>query len=372
MRTRSLRGLVSAGALLVTGTALLLQATPASASTTQITAVGSDTTQNVMSALTFSPRINNVFAGATTGGVAANATTCVGGVTFSASNPAPNGSGAGKAALAAEISGPANRKGCYDVARSSSSPSSTDPSSFQYYAYGLDAVTWAADQTGHGGDAPASLTLAQLQSIYHCGVTNWSSVGGKSAPIVRYYPQTGSGTATFFASSVLGFDPRTSLGSCTTAPKTTEENTTSTIVANGNTLDAIVPFSVAQWVAQANKAGKALAIQPGQISGKSYLTKTSATTWAPNPSVVNEANESFLHPTSSVKGIRYIYNVVSTQLPTYTTSRGLIGFVNATGGGTGQLCSGSHASTISSFGFVPLNTTVSSNNRAGSHCRLVP
>ncbi len=60
---------------------------------------------------------------------------------------APNGSGAGRDALKASV---ANGDGCITIARSSSGPRAigttpgTDNSTFEYYAYALDAVGWGS------------------------------------------------------------------------------------------------------------------------------------------------------------------------------------------------------------------------------------
>jgi phosphate transport system substrate-binding protein len=126
---------------------------------------------------------------------------------------APNGSGAGLNYLKAETGGTGPNPvggtetagqnfGCLDVARSSGGPRglSNDPASFEYYAFALDAVSWATTSM----KAPATLTTAQLQGIYKCTITDWSQIqGGGSGPIQRYLPNPASGTRKFFISNVL-------------------------------------------------------------------------------------------------------------------------------------------------------------------------
>jgi hypothetical protein len=51
-----------------------------------------------------------------------------------------------------------------------------------------------------------TLTPTQLQQIYNGTITNWSAVGGTSAPIVVFSAQEGSGTQSTFK-TFLGFDP---------------------------------------------------------------------------------------------------------------------------------------------------------------------
>jgi phosphate transport system substrate-binding protein len=99
---------------------------------------------------------------------------------------APNGSTAGRDALKASVLA---GDGCIDVARSSSGPraigtgAGQDPASFEYYAFGLDAVGWSSASAA----APQNLTLAQLRGIYNCTFTNWNQVGGTNQAIRRYY-----------------------------------------------------------------------------------------------------------------------------------------------------------------------------------------
>ena len=162
----------------------------------------------------------------------------------------PNGSGAGRDALKASVIA---GDGFVDIARSSAGPrpvgsgTGQDPASFEYYAYALDAVGVSTASTL----APANLTLAQLQGIYNCTFTNWNQVGGSSGAIERYWPQAGSGTRSFAQSDLLGFDPTTiSSGSCP-AVTLTQENSGQTIAANGDQQTAVVPYSAANWVAQA-------------------------------------------------------------------------------------------------------------------------
>jgi ABC-type phosphate transport system substrate-binding protein len=122
----------------------------------------------------------------------------------------PDGSGAGEAALEANTvdpDSPANSTlYCEDYARASSEPSSPPTCTtggYCFVAAAGDAVTWAARDSASGGtDAPASLTTADLTSIYNCSVTNWDKFGGKDATILPYIPQTSSGTRSFFLNAI--------------------------------------------------------------------------------------------------------------------------------------------------------------------------
>lgn len=122
----------------------------------------------------------------------------------------PNGSSAGKAALlnTAQYSD-------LDFARSSDRIGGTgkeaEGEALEGIPFALDTVVSAVSNVAPS-NAPASLTKAQLKSIYLCetGATNWSSFGGSAGTIKPLVPQSGSGTEKFFKSQ-LGI---ASYGSC--------------------------------------------------------------------------------------------------------------------------------------------------------------
>ncbi|MFV9426620.1 MULTISPECIES: hypothetical protein [Microbacterium] len=162
----------------------------------------------------------------------------------------PAGSGAGVTALRASITGAAysGNKGVpartitgqVDIARSSSGPGTNANANglLAYIPFGRDAVGFAYK----GGDSSwATLSPAQLKSIYECSTT---SVGGVA--VNPRLPQNGSGTRSFF----LGAIGNPTLGSCVTdANGTTPENDASVLGTND-----LIPFSAASWIAQANGA----------------------------------------------------------------------------------------------------------------------
>jgi hypothetical protein len=229
------------------GATVAVAAAPAGASNTEMTAVGSFTTFFMMHALF--PELNDINPNPEpTGGtqaIASDSATCSGGITYSTGNPPPNGSGAGKTVLNAENTAAANEQGCIDFGRSSSPPepnAQTLPnglaetgdisgSTFDYYAYALDGVAPMVGQ-----DAPATvrdptqdtgpsngLSLAQIRAIYECVDTNWNQITvngatGANAPIVLFWPQSGSGTRSVYQ-DILGFSPVSTAApsTCTTA-----------------------------------------------------------------------------------------------------------------------------------------------------------
>ena len=91
------------------------------------------------------------------------------------------------------------------------------PRRSNFWAYALGAVDYV---TFPNTDAPAKgLTQAQMIGIYTCNPSthqpffhDWSQVGGKPGGIVRYAPQAGSGTLSFFQTKMLnGGDGRPEL-----------------------------------------------------------------------------------------------------------------------------------------------------------------
>jgi len=162
----------------------------------------------------------------------------------------PAGSGAGVTALRASITGanysgnaavPARQiTGQVDIARSSSGPGGNANANglLAYIPYARDAVGFAYK----GGDGSwANLSAAQLKGIYECTITQ---VGGVT--VKPRIPQSGSGTRNFF----LGAIGNPTLGSCVTdATGTTPENDASVLGDN-----ELIPFSVANWISQANGA----------------------------------------------------------------------------------------------------------------------
>ena len=289
------RGILAGATALASVSAISLAAAPAGASNTQMTAVGSFTTFFMMHALF--PQLNDINpnpeTGSETQSIAADSQTCSGGVTYSTTNQPPNGSGQGKAALAAAETAAATSQGCIDFSRSSSPPAphsetlpngateSGDPSGshLDYYAYALDGVAPLVGsdaphtaRTAGGGDvgANAGLTLAQVQSIYQCNTTNWNQitvngVPGANAPIALFWPQAGSGTRAVFT-DVLGFDPThpgtaPSVCTSTTQPITSFTSGSSVAPNEENAEDGII---YQNSIGDPNAAGGALAA--GQVA----------------------------------------------------------------------------------------------------------
>lgn len=355
----------------------------------QLTIVGSDTTQDVMDQIaaiynvatsynTDHDVLQNIRAVQTTAKTVPADANC-GQITWhtpagTGEQLAPNGSSAGRDALSFYVQA---GNGCVDAARSSGTPrpigtgAGQDLSTFQYFAYALDAVGVSSASSL----APANLSLAQVQGIFNCTFTNWAQVGGTSGPIQRYWPQAGSGTRAFFQSDVLGgFDPTTvSTASCPPV-KITEENTGLQIGANGDQATAVEPFSAGQWVAQAHghndtRVGQVIRSLNGQnpIVGSGATARLNT---APGP--VQESNVRLVNPSPAYPGIRYVFNVLDSTSKAYSQIAYFLGFGTDSGSTfKSPLCNNQFASVLNDYGFAPLSTATDPvHNPAGSTCRL--
>ena len=445
MKTSLLKRGLIAGSAIIASVATFGAIIPEAGAITplQITAAGSDTTQGVMRAVlaattTSGVNYTNVDAYITSNVVVPADDYCDGGVTFSPTAPspvsanaqvAPAGSGAGRSLLNAYANGttyPGNYKACIDIARSSSySSSSPNAGTGEYYAFALDAVSWATTSQ----NAPASLTAAQLRGIYQCTYTDWSEVGGTAGPIQRYMPPSTSGTRDFFYDEVLGADS-SGISKSTVLPVTSncpaiqiiEENTANTITkADYN--KAIFPYSGGVWSYQAANAtnptidkrgrtGSGVKARMGGLnrsanaltgSGDSKIKNANIVAWNtgdgawqlntpglayvsgnasdPGGFVVDEQyaknRGSFVAPvtaTNTFPGVRFIYNVLDSRIgaTSLAAARAVVGFDNVASGSTyrSPLCNGDLEGIILSAGFAALPASVGGNdNVAAATCR---
>jgi ABC-type phosphate transport system substrate-binding protein len=169
--------------------------------------------------------------------------------------PRPDGSTAGIAALHENTADPLSPGTfCINYARSYRGRQSSDP---PFAAGGVvfvdlagDAVTYASrDQASGGSNAPGNLSAKQLEAIYLCQVTNWDQVDGPNAPIHAFLPQAGSEVRSFFLTALGGGKTPITPGSCVSDQGNTlgEDQGVSPVL---NDPDAIVPYSVAAYIAQ--------------------------------------------------------------------------------------------------------------------------
>lgn len=275
-------------------------------------------------------------------------------VIYKAGSPSPNGSSAGISALVADATG------CLDIARSSRNKTGSDPASLEFYAFGLDAVSWVKFP---GTKAPLNLTQQNLQDIYICDsithaplVTDWSQVGGTAGTIKRYYPQSGSGTFSFWNTKIMGqsssFDPNVNCDPQYDVTYTQEHDATT--IAPADKPFAITPFAYGQWTAASK--GVLADRRNGGVLGNINGVK-------PGASTINETPTRFL-------GTRYLFHVLKNTGPTYNDAMRAVGVDNA---GNGWLCNNSASKTLKLFGVNPLKKAAAGSGVTTlSYCRLNP
>ena len=214
-------------------------------------AVGSDTLDASMNALTNGTKATGSNVRITASGAAVGSFDAFGSATIQTKPTGPyftrpNGSGAGVNALIASVQGatygsPAvNIANQVDIARSSSGPggNASATGKLVYVPYARDAVAYA--YYGPAADL-GSLTTAQLKDLYTNGPT---TIGGTL--VTPLIPQASSGTRKFFLSAIgVSTDATCPISACTTS--TLPENDASVLTAG-----TIIPFSAANWIAQAN------------------------------------------------------------------------------------------------------------------------
>lgn len=286
---------------------------------------------------------------------------------LTAANTPPNGSSAGISALDADTNGQ------IDFARSSRGPNTGETSTHNFWAYGLGALDFV---TFPGTHAPAAgLTQTQLINIYTCNATgpnvgkpiisDWHTINA-SAPIgstiVKYLPQTSSGTYSFFKSKLLnGNVPDANCDA--THMSTFHEEHDARSVTTASKPNAIDAFDYSRWTAQ-NKGFEA------DLRNGATLGKLNGV--VPGPTTVNTSATRFL-------GTRYIYNVVrlASHPAGYTLQQAdvekMIGVRPVASGAAGYICSGAASRVIVDSGFVPL--TLGATGGTGlpnSYCRLNP
>jgi ABC-type phosphate transport system substrate-binding protein len=290
-----------------------------------------------------------------------NSLTTVNGPCGGGSTP-PNGSSAGISCLNADSTGQV------DFARSSRGPKTGETTNLDFWAYAIGAVDWVKFAGTH---APTTLTPTQLIDIYTCSasthnpiISDWHTVN-PSAPvgstIVKYAPQTGSGTYSFFNSNVL--NGNTIDANCgPTHLSTFLEEHDARGVTTASFPNAIYAFDYARWTAQSKgfEADLRNTATLGAINGVT-----------PSASTVNTAG--------TFVDSRYVYNVVrhdshpTSDINQYKNVLKFTGVQTTVNGGAGYICSGLAANTIALAGFVslPLATT-GGTGLPNSNCRLNP
>ena len=290
-------------------------------------------------------------------------------IVYSATNLPPSGSGSGITAFIDD-----NGAGNIAFVRSTSGRKSTYPANLEFWAYGLDAVSW--NYFTSNTYAPKSLTAADIAGIYNCTYTNWNQVGGKSAPITRYYPVTTSGTAAFFAQLFFGGSEPVSTSGC---PITFIPQNDATQVAAADQSTSILPYSFANFYSQTHGTGGETNLAAGTALGKINGTQPSATSISEAAAFANVSGDACTSTPVSGQfcASRYIYNVTWQEMPAsyYAATIDLIGVPASGVAGSHSYCSNKYAAKLKTWGFKALALATTAQGTSGdpvpgtSYCR---
>jgi len=338
----------------------------------------------------------------------------------------PDGSGAGLASLEYSINpafnpsglppAPDPQQGCIDIDRSSSAPTTVVGGDLVYMPFAYDAVTGVTGPTTSGVTVTftqgtttytnyavpetnitfaSDFTLADLEDLFTDCVATTVDAPGTTTPVATYWPlgdttagqttlpsgdtqidlyipQSGSGTLSFWAST-LGFS-KTSPPSCdhqSIQGTATGGDASSTfagdLVVENDGLPYLSdpngygPFSIAQWLSQEqyghNNRTLGSVLSSVVVSG----TAESPTTGTSPSLTINTAFPFW----------RYVYNVVQTGrvISGYTDSAGEAdgtydpGLAALFAGTSSKLCE--NKLVIDNYGFLPLSASIGSGLLCG-------
>jgi phosphate transport system substrate-binding protein len=285
-------------------------------------------------------------------------------------NLPPDGSSAGLTAFINDAG-----KGNIAYVRSTSGRSSSNPATLEFWAYGLDAVSW--DHFSTNTSAPKTLNAKQIQGIYNCTYTTWKQVGGSTtAKIARYFPVVGSGTATFFAKVFLGGSVPVSTPTC---PIKFVPQNDATQVATAAQKTAILPYSYANFYAQTHLVNGEKNLAAGTVLGAVNNTAPSSTTISEAEAITNVSGDACTSTPLAGKfcASRYVYNITWQSLPAayYAAVINEIGVPSSGVPSAQSICSNTYHLKLSQYGFVPLAQATTAQSTSSdpvpgiSYCR---
>ncbi|MFJ4851050.1 MULTISPECIES: Ig-like domain repeat protein [unclassified Streptomyces] len=362
MRSTRLTSVALVAAVVAGGLALAspAQADPDAGAFRQLVGVGSDTTQDVLNALAGDTVNGKSYAGTavSAGGARIASYDAVGSATITTHDKGvafvrPNGSGNGRIALSASLSGSKYPngdgvaiKGQVSFARSSGGPSASG-TALTYIPMARDAVGVAAR-----GSALQNLTVDQLHDIYNGTL---KVVDGQA--VTPFIPQAGSGTRKFFVAA-LGLNDNDVAKVATVVQ---ENQADDALKADG----ALVPFSVASWIAQNN--GIAPDHSATARAGGAYLANIQFANEQGATSPVTKVNGKLAPVAGYYDNATFgrdVYNVVPTRAIDPTSvffDKALYDIFVTSGSHTAALASDTAEDVIDDFGFMnePYNGSVS-------------
>jgi hypothetical protein len=366
---------VSAVALGLAGT--MFGASPAEADPKQFTAVigvGSDTTQDVMNALSGFANNNNFTPAQSTEGTKrqlvswdALGSTCITPKAPGATIQRPNGSTNGRRALSRAIDGtnwgpsgtdcggPKPVGGLINYARSSAGPGSGSNTDLTYIPFGRDALSYA--YYAPAGVTPVTdLSAAQLQTIFS---TAGPHVFG-STTIEPCSIQLGSGTYQFSltAFGVTAAQMAAATADCTPAGQELQENDANALKNRADNVagfpalagkQVIIGFSAGNFISQTNGiAGSQLPTPFGTVNLGRVGGDEPYNTWSLTPTAPITPDATFY---ASTQFGRLVYNVLPSAIVDGGGNQSLKTlFIGPTSGVCAQ------SATIQAFGFLSLGS----------------
>ena len=345
-------------------------ADPRSASA--LVGVGSDTTQDVMNALSgfnnginYTPVQSSVASGQKqlTSWDATPVGGCITPKAPGATFDRPNGSTNGRRALSRAIdgglwgaSGPCGTSGkvvsgLVDFARSSAGPSGTG-TDLTYIPFGRDAMSFA--YSANGVAPVTTLSSAQLNTLYTVGPQTISGV-----EIVPCLPQTGSGTYQFWLTAVGA--TANQAGAATAACGQVQENDANGLKAKGDTFpgkQVVIGFSAANFISQSN------GVAPSQLTNAPDVDLGSIDSLGKPYTGTGSSLSPAAGFYASTKYGRDVYNVVPTAklggFPTVNAD-----FKSMFVGTSSAICSSAAQTTVNAFGFLSLGSACGSTTLTG-------
>ncbi|MFF2951747.1 substrate-binding domain-containing protein [Kitasatospora sp. NPDC057965] len=174
-----------------------------------------------------------------------------------------------------------NTKDTVDFVRATRPPKPTDPVDgptnlpLSFIAVAKDAVSWAAPA---GGNAPTTLTPAQLTAIFSCKTTRWSQISPLLPNTVIRPVVSGDVTVDYYGVHGTGLDATgfflEKIGYAQAVQDLTFDHSCVSVVARENqgtdpilqNPDALVPYSVGRYVGQAYGGHSTPGDEPGVLT----------------------------------------------------------------------------------------------------------
>jgi ABC-type phosphate transport system substrate-binding protein len=322
-----------------------------------LSGVGSDTIQDVMNGMASKiPAIGSYDAvNPSTGNPGDKIKTKASGNEF----VRPNGSGEGVQALSYSISGkPWNTVDItnqVDFARSSSAPSNNG-NALTFIPFAQDAVTYAFNQASDfprslpfdvkDGNGVRNTTALSIYNIYHCTVRQYTASNLAKVTINPLLPQSGSGTRKYWEGKLSLDDANlpTCVKDVNAAGTRVQEHDGTTLTSAGD----IVPFSIAQYIAQGNHKAIAGDTQVNVVERKGQVALGSIDGTRP---LLMSGTTVKMNPSFPVN--RLVYNVVATnRLSDADIASTFVGT-------SSQVCQ--NTAVIEEFGFATIGDACGSN-----------